>query len=129
MTVLLPMDDVTLYPPGGQDGHGWREMGFEPYWTGRGNMQFQTGVSDPRAGDGGGHGPFQPAHDLIGTLFLPEDGQPLEGGWAQINGRAFALSMTRHMPDPAGGGAGCWQATATSVDTWPGALFEQEHAL
>jgi len=117
--LLLPTDDVVLYPPGQLDGHGWRQPGTRPSWAGRGALQLLPGVSDARAATGGGHGPHGPARDLTGNLFLPPDAAPVEGMSALIRGRVFVLSQVRQVLDPTGPGIGCWTATVQSTDTWP----------
>lgn len=119
--LLLPVDPVTLYAPGGEDGHGWRMPGGEPSWTGTGNLQLGPGVSDPRAGTGGGHGPFAPAYDQAGSLYLPPDAAVTEGMVAHVRGRAWVLSQVRTVLDPAypGAGAACTVATVTGCENWP----------
>ena len=116
--LLLAVDEVELYPPGQTDPHGWRLVDLEhPYWSGTGNLQLAPGGSDPHAGDGGGHGPHEPAHVVTGTLFLPPGVQVTEGSLAVIRKQAFALSQVRLVPDPAdpGGGIACLTATATTI--------------
>lgn len=119
--ILLPTDDVELAPPAQLDEHGWRLPGDEPYWTGRGNLQLAPGVSDPRAAAGGGRGPYGPARDLTGTLYLPADAAPVEGSVARVRGHVFVLSQVHLVIDPLypAGGITCWQATAMGTDSWP----------
>lgn len=121
MTVLLAADQVDLYPPSAAlDEHGWRLPDTTTsYWSGVGNLQLQPGISIPTAADGGGRGPFGPARDLLGTLFLPADVPLLEGSTAVIRGRWFVISETRQVTDPTDSGLDCWAAIATSIDTWP----------
>lgn len=117
MMLLLGADHVDLYAPGPLDGHGWREG--EPgrrLWAGTGNLQLLPGVSDPRAADGGGRGPHDPARTETGNLFLPLDAEPADGMTAVIRGEAYAVSEVRVIADPvagAGGGIACWAATVT----------------
>lgn len=118
--ILIETDDVVCYPPSPEtDEHGWRLPGSEPYWSGRGTLQLRAGVSDPRAAEGGGRGPFGPARDNVGDLFLPPDLELLEGSTAEIRGHRYALSQVRLVLDPTALGLDCWAATATSFDTWP----------
>lgn len=120
MSILLATDDVVLTPPSeNTDEHGWRLPGTDPYWTGRGALQLRAGISDPRAADGGGRGPYGPARDEVGDLYLPPELTVLEGTTAEVRGRRYVLSQVRLVVDPVGGGLDCWAATATSVDTWP----------
>lgn len=116
--LLLAADGVVLYPPGEADAHGWVLPGTESYWAGSGNLQLQPGLSDPRAADRGGHGPYDPAAVQAGVLYLPPPVPLVEGSLAVIAGRgAFVLSQIRLVPDPAdpGGGIACWAATATAA--------------
>lgn len=116
--LLLAADQVELYPPGEPDAHGWVLPGTDRYWAGSGNLQLQPGLSDPRAADRGGHGPYDPAAVQAGVLYLPPPVPLVEGSLAVVEGRgAFVLSQIRIMPDPAdpGGGIACWAATATAV--------------
>lgn len=120
--VLLAPDEVALYEPAGLDPHGWRLPGDEPAWQGRGNLQLGPGISDPRAGPGGGRGPFGPARDQAGTLYLPVmDGLEIEDGQvAVIRGRVYVLSQARLVVDPSGWlPISCWVATVTGTDRWP----------
>jgi hypothetical protein len=119
--LLLPTDTVTLYAPGELDEHGWRLDGAQPAWTGPGNLQLAAGVSNPQAASGGGHGPFGPARDETGTLFLPREVVVADGYAAAIRGRLFVVSQVRFVTDPAEPGAGiaCQAMTVTSVDGWP----------
>lgn len=122
MTVLLPADEVTLYPPGGLDAHGWRlppTPGTDPYWQGTGNLQLAAGISDPHGAAGGGRGPHGPARDLTGQLYVPAGFNLTEGSVAVIRDRVFVLSQARLVRDPAGAGLDCQVATVTSTDTWP----------
>jgi hypothetical protein len=115
--LLLAADLVELYLPGEADDHGWVEA--DPArccWAGTGNLQLLTGLSDARAGDGGGRGPHDPARTETGNLFLPLDAAPGEGMTAVVRGQAYAVSEVRVVADPvAGAGAGiaCWAATVT----------------
>lgn len=119
--LLLAADQVVLYPPGGDaDGHGWAEPGAGPYWAGTGNLQLAAGASDPRAAEGGGHGPYAPAAGQAGQLFLPPSVPLAEGSLAVIRGKAWVLSQVRLVADPAdpAGGIACQSATVTEAD-WP----------
>ncbi len=115
MTVLLAADEVTLYPPGGEDSHGWADTARDPYWCGLGNLQLISGASDPLATAGGGRGPHGPARSEAGTLFL--DVEPVEGSEAVIRGRRFTLSQVRLVNDPLdpGGGLSCWAASVAGL--------------
>jgi hypothetical protein len=113
MSLLLAADEVALYPPGKSDAHGWVEPGDRPYWCGTGNLQLIAGASDPRATDGGGHGPSSPAAAEQGTLYLPPGSCASEGSSALIRGQWWALSQVRLVPDPVGSGLDCMAATAT----------------
>jgi hypothetical protein len=119
MTVLLAADQVALYPPGtSADAHGWAlEPEGAPSWSGRGNLQLGAGLSDPRAADRGGHGPFDPSATQAGIVFLPPDAQPAEGGVIVVRGQAFSLSQVRYVRDPRDYGhfMDCWAATVTEV--------------
>jgi hypothetical protein len=124
VSLLLGADDVVLYPPSADvDEHGWRLPDLDtPYWSGIGNLQLGPGLSNPQAASGGGRGPYGPARDQLGSLFVPADVVLLEGSTAEVRGRRYVLSQVRLVADPVGGVAGeltCWAATATSVDTWP----------
>jgi len=119
--LLLATDDVALFPPGTLDDHGWREPGRAPAWAGTGNLQLAPGVSNPQANQGGGHGPFGPARDLAGTLYLPPDASVDDGWVARVRDRVFAVSQVRLVKDPfdPAEGISCVAMTVTSVDTWP----------
>ena len=123
MTVLLAEDEVVLYPPSVDvDEHGWRLPDEAPYWSGIGNLQLNPGISNPLAAGGGGRGPYGPARDNVGSLFLPPEVPLLEGSSAMIRDRVYVLSQVRIVADPVMGLDGpmtCWAATATSNDTWP----------
>jgi hypothetical protein len=115
VSVLLAADPVELYPPGKQDGHGWTEPADGAYWCGLGNLQLTAGASDPRAADGGGHGPHDPARSESGTLFLPPQVCLTEGSAARIRGELYVLSQVRKITDPIDpqGGISCWAASVT----------------
>ena len=117
MSVLLAVDTVALYRPGPPDAHGWVTQGAgRPYWTGQGSLQLGPGPSDPRAADGGGHGPFGPGASRTGNLYLPPSVPPAEGDLALIRGTLWALSQVRFVPDPAGtGDLDCYVATAATA--------------
>lgn len=121
MTVLLAPDPVALYPAAGADEHGWALPGTDPAWSGSGNLQLALGRSDPRAADGGGHGPHQPAAVPEGTLYLPPEAPVVEGIVAVVRGRAFVLSSVRLIPDPTypTGGLTCWACLASDSTQWP----------
>lgn len=120
--VLLPTDQVELYPPDSEDGHGWAfpADGILPWWSGAGNLQLVPADTDPRAADRGGGGPYDPGGYEQGTLYLPPDAEPVEGSAALIRGRGWVLSGVRLVVDPTGGPCGCWTATVTGTDRWPG---------
>jgi hypothetical protein len=119
VSVLLATHEVTLYPAGERDARGWVLPGDEPVWWGLGALQQQPGVSDPRAMEGGGHGPHDPARDRVAQLYLPADAPVADGMTAMIDGQPWALSQTRIVRDPVGGPLDCWAATATGTWTWP----------
>lgn len=123
-SVLLATDTIACYPPSqNTDSHGWRLPDLtDQYWTGAGALQLRAGVSDPMAADGGGHGPYDPAYDEVGDVYLPAEAglTVLEGTSIECRGRWYVLSQVRLVADPAGLGLACWVATATSVDSWPG---------
>lgn len=119
MTLLLATDDVELYRPDGADEHGWTEPSARPYWRGRGNLQLAQGPSDPRASQGGGHGPYSPAADELGLLYLPADVELVDGTAARIRDQMFVLSQARLILDPAGTGLDLQMATATGTGRWP----------
>jgi hypothetical protein len=126
VTLLLATDIVELFgPTGSADAHGWAEPGTDPAWSGAGNLQASAFPSDPRASDGGGHGPFDPAARPVALLFLPVDASPAEGTVAVVRGQTWALSQVRLVVDPTGGGIDCWVATAT-VSDWPAAQPQSE---
>lgn len=114
--VLLPTDPVILFKPAERDAHGWRQArSGDAYWSGMGALQLSAGPSDPRAADGGGHGPHEPARELTGDLYLPQDAQPRDGMSAVIRGRNWVLSQVRFIHDPSGGLLHCWVAFATTA--------------
>lgn len=121
MSLLLARDDVVLTAPDGLDEHGWRlPDGTEPLpWSGVGNLQLMPGISNPRAAEQGGRGPFGPARDNTGQLYLPADAPVADGVQAQVRGRRYVLAQARLVTDPVDANLTCWSATATSVDTWP----------
>jgi hypothetical protein len=124
VSVLLAPDAVQLYPADGADAYGWAlpdEAALA--WSGQGSLQLAPGLSDPRAADRGGHGPYDPAAADRGALFLPPEANPAEGCSAVIRGRRYVLSQVRLVPDPTdpAGGASCWAATVTGTTAWPGA--------
>ena len=112
--LLLAVDAVTLYPAGPADVLGWSTgTGTAPVWSGTGNLQLSAGVSDPRASEGGGFGPFAPARVESGVLYLPDDAQPADGMTADVRGARWVLSQVRLVADPTGGPLTCWAATVT----------------
>jgi hypothetical protein len=120
---MLGTDTVALYPPNAaSDDHGWAlPGGAVPYWTGPGNLQLTPGPSDPRAADGGGYGPYNPAAALQGQLYLPPDCPLQEGSAAVIRGEVFAVSRARLVTDPTappGSGASCWVAAVAGTVSW-----------
>lgn len=119
--LLLTTDEVSLtYPSVDTDEHGWRLPTEAPVvWTGLGNLQLQPGISSPRAAEQGGRGPYGPARDAYGQLYLPADAPVVEGAQVSVRGRTYVLSQTRVVADPRGEELECWVATVTSVDTWP----------
>jgi hypothetical protein len=125
MAPLIAPDPMTLYPPTGEtDEHGWALPGSEPYWTGQGALQLQPGISDPRAADGGGMGPYNPARDKVGAVFLPVEAGLIEGSVLVCRGRTYFVSQSRFVGDPTGNGDGtapldCWTAQVTATDQWP----------
>jgi hypothetical protein len=122
MSVLLAVDQVDLYPPdtSAQDSHGWVDPGpAPPTWTGLGSLQLTAGVSDPRAAEGGGFGPFSPGAVELGTLYLPPEASPVEGTVAVVRSRMFVLGKVRLVPDPTGSGMlDCWAAAASGNEAW-----------
>ena len=118
--LLLAPDAVTLYPAAGADRLGWAQPGTVAGWSGAGNLQLGSGVSDPRAETGGGYGPHDPAWVSTGTLYLPADAGPADGMGAEIRGRRWVLSQVRQVADPTGGPLGCWAATVSYDDTVAG---------
>jgi hypothetical protein len=131
MAPSIAPDPMTLYPPSEDlDEHGWRLPSPEAYWSGKGNLQQYPGIADVRASDGGGRGPFGPARDRTGSVFLPVEAQLIEGSVLECRGRFYYLTQCRFIGDPTGNGDGtapldCWTATATSFDTWPGVEVPQ----
>lgn len=117
MTLLLAADTAELYPPGELDAHGWREPGQTPEWSGPANLQLQAGRSDPRAAEGGGHGPHDPARDHVAYLYLPADAPVKDGITAWVRNEYYVLSETRQVTDPLaiGGPLTCWVALATVI--------------
>jgi len=115
VSLILAPEEVTLYPAGELDGHGWREPGAVPGWCGPGNLQLSAGMSDPRAAGGGGRGPHEPAAAAAGILYLPPGAEPAEGMTAVVRGAAYVLSQVRFMADPndPDGFLSCWVATVT----------------
>lgn len=121
MSLLLAADEVALYPAAPEDSHGWALPGLDPpAWTGTGNFQAQPGRADVRAADGGGHGPYDPRAGSVGVLLLPPDAPLADGMTAVVRGVTYALSQSRAVLDPVGGGLDCQAATASSVSDWPG---------
>lgn len=111
--LLLASDEVEMWEPGAEDGHGWREPPEgRARWCGQGNLQLNQGDSDPTASGGGGRGPHQPVRSAEGLLFLPEAAKPVEGWSARVRGEVYVLSEVRRITDPTGGGLGCWLARA-----------------
>jgi hypothetical protein len=121
VSLLLAEDSVTLYPAGYPDGHGWVMPEGEPIWHGLGNLQPTPGRHDPRAAEGGGHGPFAPEAGEVATLYLPPDAPVADGVWAEVRGVSWYLSQARLMADPfgLGGDLTCWQVNAASTSRWP----------
>ena len=119
MLLLFP-DTVDLHGPlSTVDTYGSAEPDPVVVWTGPGNLQLNGGVSDPRASDGGGAGPYDPAQAPAGQLFLPDDAPVAEGCVADIRGAQYVLSQTYLAVDPVAGDLGCWVATAREVSSWP----------
>jgi len=120
VSLLLAPDVVALYPGGGSDSHGWAlPDNAAPVWEGPGNLQPVPGRSDAGAADGGGHGPYDPAHGAAAVIYLPPDAPVADGIAAVVRGQGWVLSQARLIEDPAGMDLTCWVATATGVDTWP----------
>lgn len=121
MTVLLPTDDLALYERGEADAHGWVRppADSEPFWTGTGSLQLAGGVAAVDAASGGGSGPFAPAHDQTGTLYLPLGTGARDGTQLRARDRVYVLAQVRDIPDPSGGDAGCTVADVTEVGAWP----------
>jgi hypothetical protein len=120
-SLLLGTDPVTLFRTGGDDAHGWALPDDAVLWEGAGNLQLAPGPSDAGAADAGGHGPFDPAAGLSGTLYLPADATPAEGCPALIGEAWFYLSQVRAIADPTLprlGGISCWVASVTAVGAW-----------
>ena len=118
MTLLLAADAVELYPAGQADDHGWQEPpeSARPCWRGMGSLQLVGGLSDPRAAQGGGHGPHDPARTEQGSLFLPLGSDPADGMTAIVRGQVWTLSQVRLIADPVagvGGGISCWAASVS----------------
>jgi hypothetical protein len=124
MSLLLAPDYVALYtPPGTADEHGWAlaDAAAEPDWAGQGSLQRAPGRSDDAAGQGGGHGPRDPAASALAVIFLPTDAPVADGTIAEVGGQWWALSQTRLVGDPRGtGDLDCWAATATQTDRFGG---------
>lgn len=120
MTVLLPTDTVSLYPPGGADEHGWVSPpgSSDPTWVGDGSLQLGPGRTSVRASDDGGAGPFGPASAELGTVYLPTDAPAEDGMVLAARGRLFVLSQTRLVVDPSGGALDCVAASLTEVGQW-----------
>jgi hypothetical protein len=120
--LLLAQDTASLYPPSAAaDEHGWALPGPDAYWTGPCNLQLASGLSDPNAAQGGGHGPYAPHAAQAGTLYLPPDCPLAEGSAAQVRGGWFVVSQARLITDPTGspgGGASCWVATVAATAQW-----------
>jgi hypothetical protein len=118
VSLLIGRDPVALYPAGGADSHGWVLPGARPVWEGIGNLQAGPGRSDPRAADGGGHGPQDPAAIPSAVLYLPPEAPLVDGMTAEIAGRRYAVSQARIVNDPRPTGElDCWAATATAAGT------------
>ncbi len=119
--LLLAPDQVTLTLPSTElDEHGWRLPGDPPpVWEGPGNLQLNAGISSPRAAEEGGRGPYGPARDNVGTLYLPPEAPVLEGSTVEVRGRRYVASQTHQVLDPVSAQLTCWAMTVTSVDTWP----------
>jgi len=121
--LLLAPDLVTLYSgPPAADAHGWAAAPAAQVWQGQGNLQAGPGRSDNAAAAAGGHGPYDPAHSGLATLYLPPDVPLAEGMVALVGGISYALSQVRLAGDPVNpgtGGLGCWVATATEAGQWP----------
>jgi hypothetical protein len=124
VSVLLPTDDLVLYPAGVPDAHGWvtagDTAGADPTWSGRGALQLDAGVTAPGASQGGGAGPFDPARTPLGAVFLPPDAPALDGMVLSARGRRYVLSGTRLMVDPVGAGTDCVVATVTELEVGEG---------
>jgi hypothetical protein len=118
--LLLAADAVELYPAGDLDAHGWRLPGDgdTPSWCGLGNLQLVSGLSDPRAAEGGGHGPHDPRRVEAGNVFLPIAAEPVDGMTLVTRGQVFVLSQVRLLVDPIEGESGgltCWAAAVTEA--------------
>lgn len=124
MSLLLAADAVTLYAATGADGHGWATADLStPLWSGAGSLQTSAGRVSALAGDGGGAGPYSPAHSSSAQLYLPPDAPVADGVIAEVRGEHYALSQSRLVTDPTGSAAlDCWAATATGTSTYGGDL-------
>jgi hypothetical protein len=118
--LLLAADAVALYPPGPADVLGWATEGVPPpAWEGTGNLQLAAGMTNPRATEGGGFGPFSPARAQQGVLYLPAEAAPADGMTAECRGIRWALGGVRLVVDPSGGDLTCFEAIATQTSNWP----------
>lgn len=62
------------------DSHGWAlSEGRESVGEWPGNVQERLPTSDPRASDGGGAGPYDPAVQRTADVYLDPDAQVLKG--------------------------------------------------
>jgi len=120
--LLLAADPVTLYHRSATaDEHGWAVPDLSAsIWTGTGSLQRTQGRSDAGAGQGGGHGPYDPNAGALAALYLPPDAPVADGVIAEVGGQHFYLSQSRPVHDPRGSGdLDCWVATATGTEGWP----------
>lgn len=118
--ILLPTDDCALYgQPPVADEHGFIEAPTEAAWEGRGSLQLAGGITGTDASDAGGHGPWGPASDALGTVYLPPESEAVDGMVLVSRDTSYTLSATHLVRDPIGAGSDAIVANVTEFDGWP----------
>jgi hypothetical protein len=117
--LMLGADQVTLYPPQGEDSHGWALPGTSSVWMGNGNIQRAAGQNDIGMQSAGGQGPFNPNWAELGIIYLPPDAPAVDGMIAESGGIQYVLRQVRPVNDPRGtGDLDCWVATLNGIDNY-----------
>jgi hypothetical protein len=116
MTVLIQRDSFQVIRPSRTlDDHGWAEdQATTVVGTVAGTLQEVAPADDPRATEGGGYGPADPAHRRLGTAYLTAEVFP--GDLLETRGRTWRVQSARLVEDPRpSGDLDCWVCELSEV--------------